>query len=61
MGEPFQAFQVERLLLAAMHACNFHGDNEQQREQMRREVLSTPPGLQADLLDYFRKTYGGVE
>lgn len=45
------------LVEAAMRACEFHGDGEQQREQMRRDVLGVPPDIQADLLDYFRSTY----
>ena len=47
-----------RLLLeAAMRACDFHGDGEAAREQMRRDCLGTPPELRGDLLDHFRKTY----
>lgn len=45
------------LLKAAMRACDHHGDNDAAREQMRADCLGTPPHLQADLLDHFKKTY----
>lgn len=49
------------LIDAAMHVCDYWGDGHAGREQMRRECLDIPPGLQADLLAYFRKTYGGTQ
>lgn len=48
---------THQLLLAAMRACDHHGDGPEAREQMRQDCLNTPPHLRADLLDYFRKTY----
>jgi hypothetical protein len=49
------------LLGAAMAACDHHGDGPEAREAMRRDVLATPEHLRADLLDHFRKTYGGQQ
>lgn len=40
------------LLAAAMRVCDAWGDTPAAREQMRRDCLSTPPHLRADLLDY---------
>ncbi|AEB82849.1 hypothetical protein [Alicycliphilus denitrificans] len=51
---------TEALLAATMRACDAHGDGEQAREQMRQDVLATPPHLRADLLDHFKQTYGGA-
>lgn len=45
------------LLAAAMRACDAHGDGEQAREQMRQDVMGTPPHLRADLLEHFRQNY----
>ena len=42
------------LLVAAMRVCDWHGDGEAAREQMRRDCMATPPHLQADLLNHFR-------
>lgn len=50
---------THQLLLAAMRACDYHGDGPEAREQMRQDCLNTPPHLRADLLAHFRKTYGG--
>jgi len=49
---------IHQLLLAAMRAFDHHGDGSEAREQMRQDCLQTPPHLRADLLDYFRQTYG---
>lgn len=46
------------LIGAAMAVCDFHGDGEQARQDMRKQVLETPAHLRADLLDHFRKAYG---
>ena len=40
-----------------MRACDHHGDDEPARQQMRDEVLATPPHLRADLLDHFTRNY----
>lgn len=47
------------LIQAAMRVCDGHGDNEVQREEMRRDCLRLPPELQADLLAHFRGGEGG--
>lgn len=48
---------THELLQAAMRACDHHGDDEPARQQMRDEVLATPPHLRADLLDHFTRNY----
>lgn len=47
------------LMDAAMSACEAHGDGDEAREQMRRDVMGTPPEQHADLLAHFQQTYGG--
>ncbi len=49
------------LIEAAMRASDHHGDGEQARADMRQQCLETPPHLQADLLDYFKTTYGAKQ
>ena len=46
---PLQA----QVLLAARRRCDDMGDSQAARDQMRREVLDTPPELLADLLTAF--------
>ena len=41
------------LIAAAMRVCDQHGDNEAAREEMRQDILGTPPHLQMDLLRHF--------
>ena len=41
------------LIEAAMQVCDRHNDSEAAREEMRQDILSTPPHLQQDLLDHF--------
>ena len=36
-----------------MCACDVYGDSDQAREDMRADVLATPPHLRADLLAHF--------
>lgn len=50
-----------RVIAAAMKACDAHDDGPAAREQMRREVLTTPPEQQAELLEHFQEQYGHVE
>lgn len=54
--------EVERvtaqLLTAAVRCCDYHGDSDKAREQMRLECLEIPPDQRADLLAYFQKQYG---
>lgn len=45
------------LLAAAMRACDYHGDGDTARADMRRDVLATPHDQRVDLLDYFRHAY----
>lgn len=44
-------------LAAAMRACDQWGDPQAAREQMRQDVLHTPPHLMADLLEHLRAHY----
>jgi len=46
------------LMAAAMRACDHWGDGPAAREQMRQDVLDTPPDQRADLLAHFKQTYG---
>lgn len=41
------------LLAAAMRVCNRWNDSPAARDQMRQDVLATPPHLRQDLLDHF--------
>lgn len=50
---------VTELLDAAMRACDAWNDTALAREQMRQDVLQTPPHLRADLLDHLDRTGGG--
>ena len=42
----------------AMAVCDDHGDSERAREDMRQDVLNTPPHLRADLLAHLKQAYG---
>ena len=42
-----------RLMAAAMRRCDQFNDNEKARQDMREQVLETPPHLRQDLLDHF--------
>ncbi|AVO48536.1 hypothetical protein C6568_04090 [Melaminivora suipulveris] len=46
------------LLAAAMRACDHWGDGPEAREQMRQDMLATPPRQRADLLEYLQREYG---
>lgn len=48
---------AQALIGAAMRACDAWNDSPESREQMRREVLETPPHQRADLLEHFRSAY----
>jgi len=50
---------LDSLLIAAMRACDHHGDGIQAREQMKRDCLATPLHLRADLFEHFKQTYEG--
>lgn len=50
-----------QLLTAAMRCCDYHGDSDKAREQMRLECLEIPPHQRAGLLAYFQKQYGGTK
>lgn len=45
------------LVDAAMRSCDHWGDSQTAREEMRQDVIQTPPHLRADLLEHLRKTY----
>jgi hypothetical protein len=45
---------IAALLEAAMRVCDCYGDGPEAREQMRADVLATPPHLRQDLLDHFQ-------
>jgi len=48
------------LLDAALRACDHWRDSPEAREQMRQDVLATPPHLRGDLLEHFKQVYGGA-
>lgn len=48
------------LLDAAMKACDHWRDGPEAREQMKKEVMETPPHLRGDLLEHFKQVYGGA-
>ena len=48
------------LMAAAMNACDHWRDSPTAREQMRQDVLGTPPHQRADLLDHFLQIYGAA-
>lgn len=48
------------LMRAAMHACDRWKDLPAAREQMRRDVLSTPLHQRADLLQHLRSQYPNI-
>lgn len=52
MVSPDRTPLIDRLLAAAMRRCDEFGDGPAARADMRADVLSTPPHLQQDLLDY---------
>jgi len=47
-------------LTAAMKLCDFYADGESAREQMKRDVLETPPHLMPDLRDHLRGRVEGL-
>jgi hypothetical protein len=49
---------TEDLIAWAMKTCDRYGDGPAAREEMRRQCVETPPHLQPDLLDHFRRTNG---
>lgn len=42
-----------RLMAAAMRRCDQFNDGDKARQDMREQVLETPPHLRQDLLDHF--------
>lgn len=48
---------VTELLDAAMRACDAWNDTAEDREEMRRDCLETPPHLRAELLAHFERAY----
>lgn len=60
-NEPFNDDGLlTRLIAAAMLVCNHYGDNEARREEMRQDILNTPPELRQDLLDHFNQSKNGA-
>jgi hypothetical protein len=45
---------IAKLIEEAMKVCDFHGDGEAARADMRQQCLELPPVMQADLLAYFK-------
>lgn len=52
---------TSQALNLAMHACDQWGDSPAAREQMRCDVMATPPHLMADLLEHLQQTYSPAE
>ncbi|MEZ5608791.1 MAG: hypothetical protein R3E52_17190 [Burkholderiaceae bacterium] len=48
---------AERLLAAAMRACDRWGDSPAARSEMRRQIAEVPPEHRAGLLAHFERTY----
>ena len=44
---------TSQLLEAAMRRCDQFNDSDKARQDMREQVLETPPHLRQDLLDHF--------
>ena len=44
---------TKQLLEAAMRRCDQFNDSEKARQDMRKQVLETPPHLRQDLLEHF--------
>ena len=44
---------TQQLLEAAMRRCDQFNDSEKARQDMRKQVLETPPHLRQDLLEHF--------
>ena len=42
-----------RLMAAAMRRCDQFNDSDKARQDMREQILETPPHLRQDLLDHF--------
>lgn len=50
---------VEELIVAALAACDHHGDGEAARQEMVQQCLEVPAHLRAELHQHFIRTYGG--
>ena len=48
-----------QLLEAAMRRCDQFNDSEKARQDMRVQILETPPHLRMDLLDHFLRQVSG--
>lgn len=51
------AVAVRELIEAAMLACDYWGDDQAAREQMRRDCMGVPPEQRAELRDLFLREY----
>lgn len=52
---------LNALLEAAMRRCDERPDSDKARQDMREEILGTPPHLRPDLLDYFLSDPGSLK
>lgn len=52
---------LNALLEAAMRRCDERPDSDKARQDMREEILGTPPHLRLDLLDYFLSDPGSLK
>lgn len=50
-----------QLLEAAMRRCDERPDSDKARQDMREEILGTPPHLRPDLLNYFLSDPGSLK
>lgn len=52
---------IDRLLTAAMRACDHWNDSDTARQEMRRQLAEVPPEHHAALLAHFTRTYPAQE
>ena len=50
---------VEELIVAALAACDHHGDGEAARQEMVQQCMEVPPEHREELHRHFTRTYGG--
>jgi len=48
---------LHELFIAAARACDFHGDGDRARDEMRAACMATPAHLRADLLEHLNANY----
>lgn len=52
-GDHANDLLTTRLMMAAMRRCDQFNDSDKARQDMREQILETPPHLRQDLLDHF--------